>query len=266
MGTEEEEEESLFLSEREDEHDDKSVPNFANRDSDFEMKDADVKEIVTMSDDEDDEDPIIQQIPIYLTNELGNKVNIFQFTSRSSDHPLRERDGSAVTGARLKPKVGIVEVDIPIDTTRFYDREKENQWGSVRAQTFGGPVRSPIGSNNTIGVFRDGELHLTKVSNIGQLRPQFKYFVKETSKAEPTVQREARTIQMTAKSSSDLAPKFSGALTARRMADEEEYVSLYWYDRDSTEASTFSEKLLASNKEKLISKTGSEEFKKELQR
>lgn len=218
-----------------------------------------------LSDDEgEDDDPVIQQIPVYVTNELDGKVNIFQFPSRSSTKPLVGNSG--VVDARLKPHVGIVEVDIPIETRRFYDEDKKEQWGPVNKQTFGGPLKEVLAINNMVGIFKDGELHLTKVSKISQLRPQFRYFEKEVPKPEPTVQREARTIQMSAKSAGDLAPKFSGALSARKMADDEDNLSLYWYDRDSSETWSVADKLLASKKEKLMSTTGITQYKDELQR
>jgi len=182
--------------------------------------------------------------------------------------PLVDSLGTGILETRLKPKSGLIELDIPMETNRFYDEEKGEKWNKVDRQTFGGVLKTGQGKY-MVGVFKDDELHVSPIDSVAQLRPQFKYFdkhvlgeqeVAKSLKTDPSKPREARQIHMTAKSSGDHAPRFSGALEARRAADDEVFVKLDWFDKDSAESWEMGDKLVTSNKRMLQSELTLHEY------
>lgn len=250
-----------------DENNQQSRESTASSGEDTEMQDA-------REDPSDDilaDDPVVQEFSVVSTNNLGENIRLLQYPTRSVYRPFVEDQGRGVREARIKPKAGLIEVDIPIETRKFYDKEKGDNWDQVNKQTFGGVLKQGQG-RYMVGVFKDGELHVSPIHSVAQLRPQFKYFDNQMAaekdasrslRAETSGhQKEARAVQMTAKSSSDLAPKFSGALAARKIADEEQYVKLDWFDRDSNESWDVSEKLISepTQKQKLYSSMTQEQY------
>lgn len=220
-------------------------------------------------DADEEDDPVVQEFAVFSSNNLGDNIRLLQYPTRSVYRPLVEDQGRGIREARIKPKSGIVEVDIPLVTNKFYDKEKGESWNNVDRQTFGGVLKQGQG-RYMVGVFKEGELHVSPIHSVAQLRPQFKYFDNQMAaekdasrslRADSATQREAKAVQMTAKSSNDLAPKYSGALAARKVADEETYTKLDWYDRDSNESWDLSEKLInESHKQPLYSSTTSEQY------
>ncbi|KAG7794246.1 hypothetical protein KL929_005179 [Ogataea haglerorum] len=150
---------------------------------------------------------------------------------------------STISQTRLKPASGVLEMDIPIDTSRFYDESKASQWGGTNYQTLRGVL---VGGNGYyVGRMRDGELHLSPVTKTCQLRPSFKYIdemkarkqqrEKELNKQlEDQVmtddKKKAHVVQMTAKSTNENALRLGGALVSKKLEDEEEWV-MYEYKR-----------------------------------
>ncbi|GAB0132455.1 hypothetical protein EsDP_00000890 [Epichloe bromicola] len=78
------------------------------------------------ADADDDADPITASYPVYLNPALplGRRLLVLQQPNRTDDTPR-----PAPTELRLKSHSGMVEVDLPLDTTAAYDREKGLRWG-----------------------------------------------------------------------------------------------------------------------------------------
>jgi hypothetical protein len=69
----------------------------------------------------EEEDEVLAEYPIYLTNELSKYLYLFQYPMRST--PFNARTGP--TAARLKPNAKMVELDLPLDTrSAFYSTER----------------------------------------------------------------------------------------------------------------------------------------------
>ncbi|ANB10937.1 Rpc37p [Sugiyamaella lignohabitans] len=265
----EDEETGLFMDDNE------SDDMAAVAESDVDMKDEEdpVSEAKQDAGLDDEDDPVVREFPVYSSQVLGKKLHILQYPTRSALRPLVAAQGTGIINSRLKPKSGIIEVDIPIDTSKFYDAEKGDRWNKVDRQTFSGVLKKGQG-RYMAGVFRDGELHVSSIESVAQLRPQFKYFDKHVNsekeanrmiRTDPTKPREARTIQMSAKSSGDFAPKYSGALGARKIADEESFVDIQWFDRDSNESWDMADKFVTTNKRILDSSTTLKDYTDKLQ-
>ncbi|KAH3664244.1 hypothetical protein OGAPHI_004596 [Ogataea philodendri] len=171
-------------------------------------------------------DPVVKEIPLRLD---GPATLMVQYPRKSTENTISE--------VRLKPNSGILEMDIPTDTTRFYDETKAARWSGTTNQTLKGVLTN--GNGYYVGRVRDGELHLSPVTKNCQLRPSFKYIddlkaskqqrEKELNKqlddqiAPMDEKKRAHVVQMTAKSTSETALRLGGALVSKKTEDEEEW-------------------------------------------
>lgn len=82
-------------------------------------------------DDQDEQDPIKASYDVFVRPHMqdGRKIYILQFPNRATDQPYTEANGAHPSELRIKPKSGLLEVDVPIDAWRNYDREKGVKWG-----------------------------------------------------------------------------------------------------------------------------------------
>ena len=80
---------------------------------------------VEVADDQED-DPITASYPVFLNPALplGRQLLVLQQPNRTDDTPR-----PPPTELRLKTHSGMVEVDMPLDNTVAYDREKGLKWG-----------------------------------------------------------------------------------------------------------------------------------------
>lgn len=213
----------------------------------------------------DEDDPVVEEIPMYAST--GLDLHLYQYPTRSAREPFIDATNTGIRACRFKPKTQFVEVDTPLGSRQFYDNEKSEKWGNVQYQAMGGVMKSD-GGPYLLGVLKDSELHLNKVNSVVQLRPQFQYFdryiteereVMKNNRAEPKT-GEPRAIQMSARSASDLAPKFSGALMQKKEFDEEKPLDMAWYDRDSNQSWNVADGLFAVKKDELIANNSQDDL------
>jgi DNA-directed RNA polymerase-3 subunit RPC5 len=81
----------------------------------------------------EDSDPILKSYDIYIKPGMSQEREIYvlQFPNRSYRLPYLSRLDSQPEKLRTKPKSGMVEMDVPVDTWNFYDRLKGVQWGEA---------------------------------------------------------------------------------------------------------------------------------------
>ncbi|KAL4945996.1 hypothetical protein BDV06DRAFT_183364 [Aspergillus oleicola] len=82
------------------------------------------------STDKDTSDPIIASYDIYLTNSDISRY-VLQYLDRPTGHAYDDANGQKPTSLRLKPKTGLVEVDVPINTRVNYDIGKGVKYGEA---------------------------------------------------------------------------------------------------------------------------------------
>jgi hypothetical protein len=76
---------------------------------------------------EDEEDELLQEIPVYLSTKLAQNLYLFQYPLRM----LPFTPGSGPAAARIKPKSKLIEVDIPLDTRApTYDKVRGDDFAS----------------------------------------------------------------------------------------------------------------------------------------
>jgi hypothetical protein len=77
-----------------------------------------------------DDDPVVSSYDVFLTDSEVSRY-VFQYLDRSKRHPYIEAKGQKPTELRLKPRSGLVEVDIPINIRQNYDVNKGARYGEA---------------------------------------------------------------------------------------------------------------------------------------
>ena len=76
--------------------------------------------------------------------------------------------------ARVKPENSLVQLEYPINSrSKFYDHEADDCL-KTKTQTLDSQ-HIPALSNYAIGVLREGQLHLTPIHSVQQMRPSFRH-------------------------------------------------------------------------------------------
>ncbi|EXK31978.1 hypothetical protein FOXG_08405 [Fusarium oxysporum f. sp. lycopersici 4287] len=78
--------------------------------------------------DDDDDDPVTATYNVFINPSLplGRRLLVLQHPNRTDDSPR-----PPPTELRVKAQAGMVEVDVPLDNTVAYDREKGQKWGKT---------------------------------------------------------------------------------------------------------------------------------------
>ncbi|XP_013203187.1 DNA-directed RNA polymerase III subunit RPC5 isoform X2 [Microtus ochrogaster] len=145
----------------------------------------------------EEDDPVIQEIDVYLAKSLAEKLYLFQYPVRPASMTY---DDIPHLSAKIKPKQQKVELEMAIDTLNpNYCRSKGEQialnvdgacadetstYSSklMDKQTFCSSQTTSNTARYAAALYRQGELHLTPLHGILQLRPSFSYLDKADAK------------------------------------------------------------------------------------
>ncbi|XP_012382412.1 DNA-directed RNA polymerase III subunit RPC5 isoform X2 [Dasypus novemcinctus] len=145
----------------------------------------------------EEDDPVVQEIDVFLAKSLAEKLYLFQYPVRPASMPY---DDIPHLSAKIKPKQQKVELEMAIDTLNpNYCRSKGEQialnvdgacadesstYSSklMDKQTFCSSQTTSNTSHYAAALYRKGELHLTPLHGILQLRPSFSYLDKADAK------------------------------------------------------------------------------------
>ncbi|KAG7209766.1 hypothetical protein KM043_011389 [Ampulex compressa] len=151
---------------------------------------------------ETENDAVVKEIPVYLSKTLADKLFIFQYPVR----PAREGyDNTTFLKTSIKPENQEVKIEVAVDTeninydhskgeqiainadggTKLDEEDEEKAFDShLMDKTVLQSARAlPNCSNYAVGVFQDGELHITPLRGVIQMRPQFNYLDKSDKRA-----------------------------------------------------------------------------------
>ncbi|KAM0563417.1 hypothetical protein ACHAPJ_001138 [Fusarium lateritium] len=97
-------------------------------DVDTSLKPSTRTDETTTINDDDDDDPITATYNVFINPSLplGRRLLVLQHPNRTDDAPR-----PPPTELRVKAQAGMVEVDVPLDNTVAYDREKGLKWGKT---------------------------------------------------------------------------------------------------------------------------------------
>jgi len=234
----------------------------------------------------DDDDPVVEEIPVYLSKNLCEKLYVFQYPLRSVS---AKTEDPRVVAARIKPKIQDVELEIEIPTSsKFYDRSKGEQisinsdgvdqhmnpddqnffksaimdkivYTSTRAQLEPGRYAVAMLSQN--------ELHLNPIHGILHVKPGFQYLdkadknlksdAKETGAGEPESEEDDSPEQITVKFArteterSKAAREKSFGFLQKKNA-EESWIQTPFYQFKSEESQLEKRRLFSSKPDETI--------------
>ncbi|KAI8366938.1 DNA-directed RNA polymerase III subunit Rpc5 [Choanephora cucurbitarum] len=261
--------------------------------------------------EEIEDDEVLAEYPIYLTNELSKYLYMFQFPMRSI--PFNGRNGP--NAARIKPRARMVELDLPLDTRSpnystergedfamglndkviktAYDRRMEEHEEELMGHSYNRAQKKkeeelldkmtltstevPSQTKYVVGVIRNNELHMTPMTTTVQMRPGFKYIdkidekwkaankriqdvEKQEEKKKNTDPNTAQALQVSVKNAESHGMRKNLYSMAVRNAEEEEWQAIVYYDENSLQAETVSEKLYALTRDELECKTTKDEY------
>ncbi|CAG8439639.1 6482_t:CDS:2 [Diversispora eburnea] len=212
-----------------------------------------------------DPNEIIKEIPIYLSQQLSNKLYIVQFPVRPRSNPYVGKN--TPREARYKPQTNKLELDIPLQTNSlWYNRdrgeelmlglnEKEAQtiydrtWkrgdqtdGLLDKQTLQSTIVPPQ-ANYWMGVMKDAQV-LEEEGNLNDLKG-----VKSMNTDDPG---NAATESNSDKS---ILKKHARPKSQQRVGEEEIWMKMRYCDMESIETSNLFDQLITINNDPLICKT-----------
>ncbi|SCU78774.1 LAME_0A05754g1_1 [Lachancea meyersii CBS 8951] len=204
-------------------------------------EDEDVVMTNETAEDAAENDPVVSEIPINLTNGPF-PLHILQYLNKPRKIAQDAVLHPPVSQVRYKTKSALWELDVPVNTEVFYDKNRaEDNWDSVAHQTLKG-VSVPS-EGQYVGLMVQNELYLAPVEAVAQVRPFFKYIDSAAARAKrddddlgsqqaanPQAKK-AQMVTMSVKSSSEAnQPRLGGALLAHKVADEEPPQELEWIE------------------------------------
>jgi len=235
---------------------------------------------------DDDNDPVVQEIPVFLSKNLCEKLYVFQYPLRSVSAKIEEPH---VIAARIKPKIQDVELEIEIPTeSRNYDRSKGEQisinsdgvnqhLNPDEQNFFKSAIMDKIMYTSTraqlepgryaVGLLSKNELHLNPIHGILHVKPAFQYLdkadknlksdMKESGAGEPESDDDDTPQQVTVKFArtetdrSKAAREKSFGFLQKKNA-EESWIHTPFYQYKSEESQLERRRLLSSRPDETI--------------
>lgn len=74
---------------------------------------------------------VVTKYRLFINKPTGKRVMLLQYPNREFGQEYRAASGNKPLEIRIKPKCGLVEVDIPVDTHINYDKEKGLEYGEA---------------------------------------------------------------------------------------------------------------------------------------
>lgn len=81
----------------------------------------------------DDSDPVVASYDVFAKPGIsdGRSIYVLQFPNRDAKQKYSENSQSQPLAMRIKPDVGMVEIDVPMMAWNNYDRGKGLKWGDA---------------------------------------------------------------------------------------------------------------------------------------
>lgn len=210
-----------------------------------------------MAEAEEEDDPVVEEYDVYLSKQLSDSLLVFNYPVRLAKLPY---DEVRHVGAKMKPVQQKVELELAIDTRcsnyslshgeqiatnveglrAGADLGSQFPSGLLEKQTLTSSTAADKPRNHAVGAFRNGELHLTPIKGIVEMRPNLPYLdqadvsnVKckaETGEANDDEEEEeaklVRPRMMAHESDEAKAKRLASYEFLRRQLEDEEWVKM----------------------------------------
>lgn len=226
---------------------------------------------------DEDEDYVVEEIPVFLSKNLQDNLYLFQYPTKTH---ITNFDSANVVNCCVKPFSNDVKVDFAMNTeSKYYDRFKGEQFaimadgktqakgerpsfkhGIMDKQSYVSTKSIENAAKYVVGILQDKEVHLSPLTSILQLRPNFQYFDKEDKRAkaeEKSINEEDDDEEL-----QQVTVKFSktGANRSKKTKDksydsfvkrctEEPWCETLWHPRTSPTAELERQKLFATQQQ-----------------
>lgn len=195
---------------------------------------------------DEDDDPVVQEVDVYLSKQLADRLYLFQYPVRPAKLYY---DDVAHLAARIKPKQQKVELEVSVNIhSPNYSKSKGEQIAlnvdgtslssSAQPKTYSSDLmdKQLLCSQPSVlspkrylgGIYRDGELHITPLKGIIHLRPSFGYLDQADAKGRGPSGETEEVVEEEEPEAKAVTVKFARRETqeakARRMASYE-YIS-----------------------------------------
>ncbi|KAJ2828253.1 hypothetical protein IWW50_001489 [Coemansia erecta] len=225
-------------------------------------------------------DEIVAEVPVYLTQKLAKQLHLLQYPQRNSKVTVGELNPRQ---ARIKPVHGQLELDISLDVGGpMYNEERGKELGvglgdgrQLLDITTLGSVNIPKNSDYLAGVVQNGELHLTAIEKVTQLRPSLKYLdkvaekkladskVDDNDELDDEKEVKAQSVQVTVRSAQAeeaLRQQQNSIAYMHQKLEEEPWSRLAYHDVGSSESLKKLSKLIADNRGDIACKSSADEY------
>ncbi|KNC84592.1 hypothetical protein SARC_03189 [Sphaeroforma arctica JP610] len=203
---------------------------------------------------DDSDDPVVEEMDVFLSQTLADNMYIFQYPLRGELAGPFDTDNQDIT-LRMKPKQEKVEMTVMLNTqSDSYNFAKALQIADLtatekmseeeRAEASHFPedlkmdrywltsTRNQIGTHYCVGLIVDGQVHLTPVKGILQMRPDMSYLdPKPAPKEDDSEANEAKAKAVNVRVQTS-REKMLAARKAKDMETDEDWVGLSTFYRD----------------------------------
>ncbi|CCH61041.1 hypothetical protein TBLA_0D05480 [Henningerozyma blattae CBS 6284] len=192
--------------------------------------------------DIDEEDPIIEEIPLNIGGK-DEHLHILQYIGKNKRLGKKPANHPFVSDIRYKAKSSVWELEIPLDESSFFNKNKDNEinggddWEDANIQYLKGV--SVKNNGQYVAFSSNKQVYLLPVEKIAQVKPYFKHIddltkkrkqIESKNNATPASQK-AQVVTMSVKSVSDQAAnKLAGSLRAHKIEAEEDPLKLSWVE------------------------------------
>eukprot|EP01084_Bolivina_argentea_P115705 205716_1 len=125
--------------------------------------------------DNDDNDPVIKEIPIFLSQKASEDIFLLQYPIRTAKRSLEqdEHDLGQVRDVQYDPISDKLSLKYYLNTdSNNYMNETQNS--ELMHMTFTSKLVKQV-SNYCVGIMCNNELHINPIQSIFQMRPDFSH-------------------------------------------------------------------------------------------
>uniref|UniRef100_A0AAV1ULX9 DNA-directed RNA polymerase III subunit RPC5 n=1 Tax=Peronospora matthiolae TaxID=2874970 RepID=A0AAV1ULX9_9STRA len=213
------------------------------------------------------DDPVVREIPVHLADELRHHLYMVQFPLRPTYRPMPEPPKAA----RMKPQNRMMQLDFPVDLrSEHFDQDAEDYLKQKHLRMQSSSV--PTLTNYVVGVLRQGQLHLTPLTAVMQMRPSLAHIDDAVDSEEEDMETEEKVqpppeelkevqFQFKKKQSERAISAIQNSYAYKKQQIEaENWIELQVQDKSSAGAGNEFENLFSEREEEVVSTMTSDEY------
>ncbi|KAG0029657.1 DNA-directed RNA polymerase III subunit RPC5 [Podila clonocystis] len=248
----------------------------------------------------DEGDELIKEIPVFLSQRLAKYLYLFQYPVRAAALPYTQESGPSKARIKPLSQLIELELPVDTSASQYNrergeelalgmndkalrtvfdeDLDDDAEKELLDKQTLVSSL-IPNATNYLAGVLRNDEMHLTPFHGTVQLRPSFKYLDKIDEKHKQATKKvsdeenkemiakqkaeseqKAKALQVQVRSAADSEARIRSGPNRARLAEEENWTKLEYFDADSYEADMIYDRMFASHIDELECATTVEDY------